>query len=68
MFWDVPKNPSKNRKTSKPAKLSTSEVGTQRMTKTAKEIVYGMLRPTAGILLFDQLGRNATTMVDNEPG
>lgn len=48
---DIPKNPSKKRRTSSPPKLLTRAVGTHRITKSVKVIIYGGLRPTAGILV-----------------
>jgi hypothetical protein len=46
-----PKNPSKNRRTSRPAKLSTRDVGMVRMTNMANVMMYGVVRPIAGISL-----------------
>lgn len=41
--------PRRKRRTIRPAKLFTSAVGMQRMTKRKPEMAYGGLRPIAGI-------------------
>jgi hypothetical protein len=44
----LPKKPSKKRKTRRPPRLSTREVGTANMTKMPNVEMYGMLRPNTG--------------------
>ena len=47
----LPKNPCNNRRTSRPLKLWTRAVGTERTTKTMKVIAYTGFRPIEGISL-----------------
>ncbi|CAI6333275.1 unnamed protein product [Periconia digitata] len=47
----LPKNPWRKRSTTRPAKLSTTDAGIVKMTKMAKEIMYGGFRPMIGISL-----------------
>lgn len=44
-----PKKPCRNRRNKRPPRLSTSAVGTDRMTNRANVTMYGTLRPMMGI-------------------